>query len=54
MQRLTEEGFRNVSSVSFEHYTLEEQMQIAQCTDLLIGVQGMALVWSVLFIITIS
>ncbi len=50
LERLSGEGYRNVSAVSFEKYSLEEQMQIAHCTDVLIGVQGAGLMWSVLLI----
>ena len=45
LQRLSEAGYKNVAGISFEEYSLEEQMQIAYCSDVLIGAQGMALMW---------
>ena len=43
--QLKNAGFTSTQSLTFEEYTVAEQMQMMTCADLLIGVQGAALQW---------
>ena len=38
-------GSHNVTVVTFEQHSLREQMRIAYCSDILIGVHGAGLAW---------
>ena len=40
-------GFTNTHLVDFAELTIAEQMQLAHCTKVLIGVQGAGLIWFV-------
>ena len=37
--------FINVTAVSFENYTVERQLSMAFCADILVGVHGAGLHW---------
>ena len=43
--RLRKLGFTNTRSLTYEEYTVEDQIRLMACTDLLIGVQGAAMQW---------
>ena len=43
--KLKRSGFANVSIVSFEKYTVQRQLSMAFCADLLVGVHGAGLHW---------
>ena len=43
--KLRSSGFMNVSIVSFEKFTVQRQLSMAFCADLLVGVHGAGLHW---------
>ena len=45
LNKMKEVGFKNVSVVSFEEYTIKRQLSMAFCADLLVGVHGAGLHW---------